>query len=143
MEGVGQGQCPRVLFNSADRPRKKLITKLNNLFYVFTSYSTCSTPKTKELRFPRASRSLHLPSILLSVAVTCFWLVVAFKIINQQPFKVVVFLYYIFYVVFVDQFAAPNDGMVSPHALPRPRASALTSPLPLPPTIGLIVGCRH
>jgi hypothetical protein len=32
LEGVGVGRCARVSFNSADRPRKKLITKLNNLF---------------------------------------------------------------------------------------------------------------
>ena len=31
-EGVGQGRCERVLFNSADWPRKKIISKLNNLF---------------------------------------------------------------------------------------------------------------
>jgi hypothetical protein len=30
--------------------------------------------------FPHASRSSHLPSILLSVAAACFWLVVAFQI---------------------------------------------------------------
>jgi hypothetical protein len=42
-------------------------------------------------------------------------------------------------IFFVDQFAAPNDGMVSPHALPAQRASALTPPLLLPPNIGLIV----
>jgi hypothetical protein len=43
-EGVGRGQCASVLFNSADRPRKKLITKLNDLFYVFTFNSL--TPKS-------------------------------------------------------------------------------------------------
>jgi hypothetical protein len=31
-KGVGQGRCARVLFNLADQLRKKLITKLNNLF---------------------------------------------------------------------------------------------------------------
>jgi len=135
-EGVGRGRCAGVLFNSADRPRKKLISNLNDLFYVFTSYSTSSAPKTMELRFRRASRSSHLPSILPSVAAASFWFVVAFKIIDRRPFKAAV--YFILYI-FVDQFAAPNDGMVSPHALPTQLASALTPPLPLPPTIGLIV----
>ena len=135
-EGVGRGRCARVLFHSADRPRKKLITKLNNLFYVFTSYSTSNAPKTMELRFPCASRSSQLPSILPFVVVASFWFVVAFKIIDRRPFKAAV--YFILYI-FVDQFAAPNDGTVSPHALPAHRASALTPPLPLPPTIGLIV----
>ncbi len=101
LEGVGRvGRCARVLCNSADRLRKKLITKLNDLFYVFTSYSTSNAPKTMELCFPCASCSLHLPSILPSVAAASFWLVVAFKIINRRPFKAAV--YFIFYI-FVDQ----------------------------------------
>jgi hypothetical protein len=90
-------------------------------FYVFTFYSTCNAPKTMELRFP----SSHLPSILPSVAATSFWLVVAFKIIDRRPFKAVV--YFILYF-FVDQFATPNNGAVSPHALPAQRASNLTPP---------------
>jgi hypothetical protein len=35
VEGVGQGRCARVLFNSADRPRKKLVTKVNEFILVF------------------------------------------------------------------------------------------------------------
>jgi hypothetical protein len=92
LEGVGRGLCARVLFNSADRPRKKLITKLDNLIYVFTFNSTSNAPKTMELRFPCASRSSNLPSILPSVAATSFWLVVALKIIDRRPFKAVVYL---------------------------------------------------
>jgi len=34
----------------------------------------------------------------------------------------------LYYIFFVDQFAAPNNGMVSPHALRAQRASALTPP---------------
>ncbi len=96
-----------------------------------------------DLRFPRASRSSHLPSILPFVAATSFWLVVVFTIINRRPFKAVV--YFIFYILhfFVARFAAPNDGMVSPHALPAQRASALTPQLPVPLTIRLIVVCHH
>ncbi len=90
-----------------------------------------------ELRFPCASRSSQLPSILPFVAVASFWLVVALIIIDRRPFKAAV--YFILYIFFVDQFAAPNDGTVSPHALPAQRASALTPTLPLLPTIGLIV----
>ena len=92
-KGVGRGRCARVLFNSADRPRKKLIIKLNDLCYVFTSYSTSNNPKTMELCFPRASRLSHLPSILLSVPATSFWLVVAFTIIDRWSLKAVVFFY--------------------------------------------------
>ncbi len=45
----------------------------------------------------------------------------------------------LYYIFFVGQFATPNDGTLSPHALPTQRTSALTPPLLLPPTIGLIV----
>ncbi len=139
-EAVGRGRCARVLFNSADRPRKKLITKLNNLFYVFTFNSTSNAPKTMELHFPCASCLSNLPSIQPSVAATSFWLVVAFKIFDRQPFKAAV---YFILNIFVDQFATPNDGTVSPHALPAQRASAHTPHLPVPPTIRLIVVCHH
>jgi hypothetical protein len=44
-----------------------------------------------ELRFPCASRSSNLPSILPSVAATTFWLVVAFKIIDRRPLKAAVY----------------------------------------------------
>ena len=35
VEGVGQERCARVLFNSADRPKKKLVTKVNEFILVF------------------------------------------------------------------------------------------------------------
>jgi hypothetical protein len=95
-EGVGQGRCARVLFNSADRPRKKLITKINDLFYVYTFNSTSNAPKTMELHFPCTSRSSHLPSILTYVVAASFWLVVALIIIDRRPFKAAV--YFIFYI---------------------------------------------
>jgi hypothetical protein len=68
-KGVGRGRCARVLFNSDDRPRKKLITKLNDLFYVFTFNSTSNAPKTMELRFPCASRLTNLPSFLVGCCI--------------------------------------------------------------------------
>ena len=43
--GRGRAMCES-LFNLADGPRKKLIIKLNNLVYVFTSYLTPNAPKT-------------------------------------------------------------------------------------------------
>ena len=55
-----------------------------------------NAPKTMELRFPCASRSSHLPSILPSVAAASFWLVVALIIIDRRPFKAAV--YFIFYI---------------------------------------------
>ena len=133
---------PSKRLEQADRPRKKIITNLNNLFYVFPSYSMSNAPKTMELHFPRASRSSHLPSILPFIAATSFWLVVVFKIIDRRPLKAVVYFILILYF-FVAQFATPNDGMVSPHALPAQHASALTPHLPVPLTIRLIVVCHH
>ncbi len=55
-----------------------------------------NAPKTMDLRFPRTSRSSHLPSILPFVAAASFWLVVVFTIINRRPFKAAV--YFIFYI---------------------------------------------
>ncbi len=131
--------CEGFLFNSADRPRKKIITKLNNLFYVFTSYSTSNAPKTMELRFPHASRSSHLPSILPFDAATSFWLVVVFKNIDRWPFNAVVYFKLYIFCRSICRFKR-WDG-VPPHA-PCPahqRTSALSPPLPVPPTIGLFV----
>ena len=125
------------LFNLADWPRKKLITKLNNLFYVFTSYSISKAPKTMELRIPRTSRLSHLPSVLSSVAAASFWLVVVLKIINRQPFKAVV--YFIFYIFLSLNSPPQTMGRCPPTCSLAQHASALTSPLALPPTIGLIV----
>jgi hypothetical protein len=92
-----------------------------------------NAPKTVELRFPCTSRLSNLPYIQPSVAATSFWLVVAFKIVDRRPFKVTV--YFIFYI-FVNQFAALNDGTVPPHALPTQHTSALTPHLPVPPSLG-------
>jgi hypothetical protein len=38
--------------------------------------------------------------------------------------------------IFVNQFAAPNDGTVSPHALPAQRTSTLTPQLLVLPSLG-------
>ena len=54
-----------------------------------------NAPKTMELHFPCTSHSLHLPSILLSVAAACFWLVVAFKIIDRRQFKATVYFVFV------------------------------------------------
>jgi len=85
---------------------------------------------------PPARRTSHLPSILPSIAAASFWLFVAFKSSTGGHLRPRCILYNVF---FVDQFAAPNDGTVSPPVLPAQRASVLTPALPLPLTIGLIV----
>ncbi len=101
--------------------------KLNNLFYVFSSYSTSNAPKTMELHFPRTSRSSHLPSILLSIAATYFWLVVAFKTINRQPFKAAV--YYIFVSLLLFNLTPQTMGRCPPT-----RSLPSAPPLYHPPT---------
>jgi hypothetical protein len=125
----------RVLFNSADRPRKKLITKLNYLFYVFTFNSTSNAPKTMELRFPCASGSSNLPSILPFVQATSYWLVVVFKIVDRRPFKAAMY----FILIFLSINLPPQTMGRCPPTRSLPSASALTPHLPVPLTIRLIV----
>ncbi len=130
LEGVGQEQCARILFNLADWLRKKIITKLNDSFYVFTFNSTSNAPKTMELHFPCTSRLSNLPSTLQPQV---FGWLLHLKLSTGGHLRPWCILYFIF---FVDQFAAPNDRTVSPHALPAQRASALTPHLPVPPSLG-------
>jgi hypothetical protein len=75
-EGVDRGQRGWVLLNNTNRPRKKIVTKVNNFIIVYTNYSSYNAPKMMVSRFPHASRLSHLPSILPSAAAACFWLVV-------------------------------------------------------------------
>jgi hypothetical protein len=124
-EGVDQGRRGWVLLNNTNRPRKKYLLYSTILIF-YTSYSTYNTPKMMVLRVHPASRSSHLPSILPSVAAACFLLIDG----CVRPWFIS------FYIFFVAQFNAPNAGTVSPHALSRPRASALTSPLSRPPILG-------
>ncbi len=123
--GVGQRRCARDLFNLADRPRKKLITKLNNLFNVFTFNSTFNAPKTMELRFPRASRSSNLPSIPPFVTAASFWLVVAFKIVDRQPFKAAV---YFILNIFCRSICRPKRWDGVPPRAPRPARLCSNTP---------------
>ena len=135
-EGVGRGRCARVLFNLADRPRKKLITKLN-IFFVFTPYPTYNAPKMMASHFPHSSCSSNIPSMLPSVTIPCFWLVVVFWFADWRPINAT--MYCIFYNFCVAPFDVPNNGTVFPHALHPSRA---TSPDSLPPqmlTIGWLM----
>ena len=102
-----------------------MITKLNNLFYAFTSYSTSNAFKTIEMCFPRTYRSSHLPSILPSITATSFWLVVAFKIIDQRPFKAVV--YFILYI-FCQSIHRPKRWDSVPPRAPCPVHLRSTTP---------------
>jgi hypothetical protein len=70
-----------------------------------------------ELRFPRASCLLYLPSILLPIPTASFWLVVAFKIIVRWPFKAVV--YFILYI-FRPSICRPKRWDGVPRCAPPP-----------------------
>jgi hypothetical protein len=50
------------------------------------------------LHIPHASRSLHIPSMLPSIAAACFWLVVAFNVIDRRPSKAVVYFIFIYFL---------------------------------------------
>jgi hypothetical protein len=136
LEGVGRGRCTRVLFNSADRPRKKLITKLNNLCYVFTFNSMSNAPKTMELRFPCTSRLSNLPSIQPSVAAASFWLVVAFKIVNWRSFKSAV---YFILNIFCRSIRHPKRWDGVPPRAPCPARLCSNTPTTGAAEFGLIV----
>ncbi len=84
-----------------------------------------NAPKTMELRFPRASRSLHLPSILPFVAAASFWLVVVFKISDRRPFKATA--YFIFYIFSLLSLPPQAMGRVPPRA-PRPARLCSNTP---------------
>jgi len=83
--------------------------------------------------------SPHTRSLLFCS--TCFWLVVAYKISDQQLSKAN--MYFIFVIFFVDRFGDLNDGTSTRHALPPPaRLPSSTSPGTLQ-TIRLIVVSNH
>ncbi len=85
-----------------------------------------NAPKTMEFRFPCASRSSHLLSILPFVAAASFWLVVALIIIDRQPFKAAV--YFIFYI-----FLSINSPPQMMGRCPPMRSLPSASPLYHPP----------
>ena len=95
-----------------------------------------NAPKTMELRFPCASRSLHLPSILPSVAAASFWLVVALIIINRRPFKAAV--YFIFYI-FCRSICRPKQWDNVPPRAPPP--TCLHSNIPPTASVNYWVDC--
>ena len=139
-EGVDRGWRGWVLLNNTNRPRKKIVTKLNNFIIDYASYSTYNAPKMMVSHFPHTSRSSHLPSILPSVAAACFWLVVAFQIsiggrIRQRR---------IFAILFVRGSVHPPKQWngVSPCALPPTRLRSNISILAFADS-RLIVVCHH
>jgi hypothetical protein len=85
------------------------------------------------LRFPRASRSLHLPFMLPCIQDTYFLFVVVWKIVDQQPPKAKAPPKSLFLLLF--HLVAPNDGTMTPNAIQPGRAFSSTSPLSRPLTV--------
>ncbi len=77
--GADWGRCCRVLYNCADRSRKKLISELIDFFLVFYPLPTQPSPKQWNHASPMLPpvESPHLP---LLHHTHMFWMVVAFKI---------------------------------------------------------------
>jgi len=95
---------PRVVWlgftKYTNRPRKKIVTKLNDFIIVYTSYSTYNAPKMMVSRFPHASCSSHLPSILPSVKAACFWLVVVWwAVVDRRLSKAMVYFMFIYFLL--------------------------------------------
>jgi hypothetical protein len=79
-EGADRGQCCRVLYNCANRPRKKLVSELIDLILVFLPLPTQLPPKGWNHASPTFPPQSNLLVFLSSITPMCFWLVIAFKI---------------------------------------------------------------
>ncbi len=138
-EGADRGRCCMALYNYANKPRKKLIKKLNNFILVFSKLSKSNAPEamgsTPLHASPRSPHLFNMPSIFASY----FWLVVVCWFAIWQPIKAT--MYYIFIIFCVAPFDALNDGLLSSHMLRPSRASYYSSHLPQLPTFCLVVAC--
>ena len=105
--------------------RKKLTTKLNNLFYVLPLIQYPTPPKQWNCTSPVPPARCTFPPYYLLLWPPVFDWLLGLKSSTGSHLRPRCILYFIF---FVNQFATPNDGRVSPHALPAQRASALTPP---------------
>ncbi len=115
-----------LLFNLADRPRKKLIIKLNDLYYVFTFYSTSTPPKQWNCASPVPPARYTFPPYSPPPRPPVFGWLLHVQSLTGSHLRQWCILYFCFF--FVTQFDTPNDGTVSPHRLLAQRASALTPP---------------
>jgi hypothetical protein len=84
-------------------------------------------PKQWNCTFPAPLACCTSPSILLSVAAACFWLVVAFKIIDRRPFKAAVYFICVSFSLF-------NSTPQTMGRCPPMRSLPSAPPLYHPPT---------
>jgi hypothetical protein len=90
------------------------------------------------LRFPRASRSSRLPSLVPSIAADCVLLVVVCKFIDWRPSKATTYLFFYFVVTL---FAAPKRYANALSLAFRPARLPSIIPPNAAADFGLIVGC--
>ncbi len=131
-EGVGWGHGERNLLKLIIGRRKKIICKLDNFILEFICLPTLLPPKQWYCASPRASRQVHILSILSYVADACFWLVVVWAVVDWWPSKGNGVSY--IYIFSSFEFVTSNDWMPPPHTLQPPRTSSPTSILPRTPT---------
>jgi len=90
IKGVGQGLCSRVWSSLMMQPRNH-----SGIFYFFTSLTTHSCYQNNGVAHLCVTpQSIILSLLTSSRSILCFWLVFAWKIVNQQPSKA--YLYWIF-----------------------------------------------
>jgi hypothetical protein len=75
-EGVGQGRCARVLFNSADWPIKISLLSTTIILVFITLPTLLSSTRCINTLPPQVPLRLRLPYIPSSITAACFWLVV-------------------------------------------------------------------
>jgi len=76
---------------------KKIITFIHNRCIYYLPPLTCNIPKMMESYFLHRPYHSHFLSVPSSAFSTCFWLVVAYKIVYHQPTKAsMYFMHFIF-----------------------------------------------
>ncbi len=131
-KGVGRGQCARVYFNSADWPRKKLITRLV-LSILFAPYCHQNDGITPPLR---ASAQLNILHIVYSSTPNNFgWLSRDYSLTGGRLKP----QHDLLSIIFCCPNHLQNGKATSPHALHPPRATSPISLLPRTSTFGWLL----
>ena len=86
-----------------------------------------TSPNMMASRFPHASHSSNIPSMLPSVAAACFWLVVVFWFADWQPINATMYCIFIIFALLHSTSQTMGQCFSTPST---PRA---TSPDSLPP----------
>jgi hypothetical protein len=109
---------------------------IHNGCIYYLPHLTCNVPKMMELHFLHSLYRSYFLSVPYSALSTCFWLVVAYKIVYHQPTKASMYAMHFIFLSFDSM--VQMIGLRPPTRSPPERLSSSTS-LQRPPTIGLIV----